>query len=167
MRVPSPAASTIAALSIVPWADPAMITARFAASYPILRRDIDLVPAFQWLKRWVGQGAPQVAPHARHVTKVLGLAIAPIESGKNAEDFGGALRRKRRVQPSKSGSIEIPVILEPRTDIAAKQRHLHRLRHIDPGILQKRRQIVSGRTDQCVLEIEDPDPSDVLATGQP
>ena len=45
-------------------------------------------------QRRMRQRALQIGPYARHVTKILRLAVAAVEPGEDAEDLGGALRRR-------------------------------------------------------------------------
>ena len=51
--------------------------------------------------------------------------------------------------------------------IAAEQRHLELLRHVDARVLQQRSEIVGGGPDHRVLEIEQADLRDVLPVRQP
>src|SRR5262249_58757959 len=100
------------------------------------------------------------------MTEVLRLAVAPVESGEYAQNFGGALRRKRRVDPSEAGRIEA-LIVQPSANIAAEQRNLERLPHIDTRILQQRRQVVGGRPYHRILKVEEPDARHVVPSGKP
>src|SRR5262249_56463126 len=64
-------------------------------------------------------------------------------------------------------SIELGLIGAAAADIAAEQRDLELLRHVNAGVLQERGQIVSRRTHQGILEIEEPYPLKLVALRQP
>src|SRR5580704_15992352 len=132
MRVPSPAANTNALFGIIA-PDPA--AARFAPSY-IAGGHIGGIPIGEHAERRMRQGALQVVPYAGHVTQVLRLAVATVEAGKDAEDFGRALRRQGRIKLGEAGGVEFRIVLEAGADVAAEQRYLQRFRHIDPRVLE-------------------------------
>ena len=55
----------------------------------------------------------------------------------------------------------------PGADVAPEQRHFQRLGNIDAGILQQRDDIVGGRSEQRVLEVEQADAGHSLPLRQP
>ena len=81
------------------------------------------------------------------MTEVLRLAIASVESGKYAQNLGGALRRKRRVDPGKARRIEA-LIVQPSAYIATEQSNFERFRHVDTRILQQHL-LGAKRDDRC------------------
>src|SRR6202049_2302513 len=99
MRVPSPAANTNPLFAITAQ-NPA--AARFAPSY-IAGGHIGGIPIGEHAERRMRQRALQVIPYARHVAQILRLVVAGVGGGEDAEDFGGALRRQRRVKLGEAG----------------------------------------------------------------
>src|SRR5260370_28946050 len=166
MRVPRPAASTIARSGAAPrrrrvsrmnaprWLPP---------SGRAQCRNVLAVPVVERRQRWMRQRTLKVAPYARHVTQILRLAVAPVEPRKNAEDLARALRRQRHVEPDELRAVEIAIGCSPPAQIAAQQSELGRFRHTHAGIPQQRCQIVGRRPDHRILEIQDAEPGETLA----
>src|SRR5262249_60737354 len=86
------------------------------------RRNVALVPGIERLERRMRQGTAQILPHSGHVAEVLRLVVAPVEPCENAENLGGALRSKRRVEACEGVRIEAGIGASPRRDITAEQR---------------------------------------------
>src|SRR5579864_8051944 len=102
MRVPSPAADTNALFGII---SPGPTLVRFAPSY-IPGGHIGGIPIGEQAECRMRQRALQIVRYARHVKQVLRLAVAAVEPGENAEDFGRALRRQRRIKLGEAGGVE-------------------------------------------------------------
>ena len=164
MRVPRPAASTIARCGIIA-SDPA--AARFAPSY-IAGGHIGGVPVVR------AAPAPD-APASAADSPICAACDANIAACRRAGRGGRRCRgswwraappasrragRSRRRRSSRSASRRA-------RDVAAEQRDLQRLRHVDAGILQQRGEVVGRRAHHGVLEIEQADAGDVLAVRQP
>ena len=138
MRVPRPAASTMARVGMV-ICESSVFAARSAAAHCASYQACSGASAGCASERL------QIAPYARHVTQILRLAVAPVEPGEDAEDLGGALRRRasrraaRKPAASKSGSASSRAC-----DVAAEQRDLQRLRHVDARVLQQRGEVVGA-----------------------
>src|SRR6266702_825857 len=115
----------------------------------------------------MGERAVQIAVYPRQMTQILRLAVAAIEPREDAQDLGGALRSQRRVELQKFGGAETRMRGLAGPDIAAEQRHLQLLGNVDPGILEQRYQVVGGRPEQRVLEIEQADASHALSLRNP
>ena len=75
--------------------------------------------------------------------------------------FDGALRRQRDIAADERAGVELGVGGAARAHIAAEQRHLHLLRHVDARVLQQRGEVVGRRPHHRVLEIEDADPREL------
>ena len=92
-----------------------------------------------------------------------GLPSRRSSLAKMPEDLRGALRRERGVDLGMKGAgLEIRI---GRTALAcrlAEQRDLHRLRHIDAGVLQQRGDVVGRRSHHRVLEVEQARAGDLL-----
>src|SRR5262245_55363046 len=101
------------------------------------RRHVLVVPRFQRLERRVGQGAAQIPPYSRMMTKILRLAIAAGETGEDAEHLGGALRAEGGVMLEECVEVEGAVARAPRLDVAADEGDLDRFRHVNARILQQ------------------------------
>src|SRR6185312_13626115 len=119
MRVPSPAASTMAVFGMC--ASPGMRSDRLED------RHVDAVPAVERRQRGMRQRALQIAPHARQVAQVLRLAVAAVEAGEDAEDFRGALRSERRIDAREGGRVELLVGVAARAGVTRQKRDLHHL----------------------------------------
>jgi hypothetical protein len=85
------------------------------------------------------------------------LAVATVEPGEDAEQFRVPLRRHDGVELGELGRVEAVVGRAPRLDVARQQRELERLRHVEPRILQQRRQIVGGWAQHGILKVDDAD----------
>src|SRR5215470_421257 len=111
------------------------------------------VPRVERFEGGVAERALQIAPYARHVTQILRLAVAHVETRENAEDLAGALRRQGYVDLDELGGVELGVALAAPAHIAAEQRKLELFRHVDAGVLQQGGQIVGGRAHYRILEV--------------
>src|SRR6185312_16472858 len=123
MRVPSPAASTMAVRGVD------------AMRSGPQRRHMRAVPALQRLQRRMRQRAAEIGPYARHVTQILRLAVALFQAREDAEDLRGALRRYRGVELREVSGVEGGIGGAARARVAGEQRDLHRLRHVDARVL--------------------------------
>src|SRR5581483_57689 len=112
MRVPKPAASTMAVRGIV--RDGAMSS----FSDGLQRRHIRRVPGLQRCQGWMFQRALEIAPYARDVTQILRLAVAAIEPREDAEDLRRALRREGGIEPRELRRVECRVRRAPRAHVA-------------------------------------------------
>ena len=65
------------------------------------------IPCIERFQRGMAERAMQIAPDPRHVTQILRLAVAQVETGENAEDLAGALRGKGDIDLDESGRIEV------------------------------------------------------------
>src|SRR5260370_33599212 len=115
----------------------------------------------------MGERAVQIAVYPRQMTQILRLAVAAVEPRENPQDLGGALRSQRRVEFQTLGGAETGVGGLAGADVAAQQRRLQLPGDVDPGSREQRYQVVGGRPEQRVLEIEQADPSHALAVGKP
>src|SRR5215472_16818609 len=106
-------------------------------------------------ERWVRQRTHQIAPDPRLVPQILRLAVAAVEPCKGSEKPGVALRRHHRVDLGEASRIEAVVGHVPCLDVTRQQRKLELLGYVDTRILQQRDEIVGGRTEHGVLEIDD------------
>src|SRR5262245_13733318 len=109
----------------------------------------------------------QIGPYAWDVSQILRLAVADVEPGENTEDLACALGCERDVGADESGGVELAAVGTPVPDVAAEQRHLGLLRHVDAGVLQERSEVVGGRPNEGVLEVEEANPLELAAIGQP
>src|SRR5258706_16468319 len=94
MRVPSPAANTMARRGTVAWA----VVEQFFDNVPprmksdlIQSRNVFAVPGTQRCECRMGQRSLQIVPYTRHMSQILRFAIAHVEARKDAENFAGAL----------------------------------------------------------------------------
>ena len=101
------------------------------------------------------------------MSQVLRLAIAAVETGKSAEQPGVSLRRHDRVLLCKGCGIEGGIGPAPLLHIAGQHRDLEAFRHVDPGVLQQRHQIVGGGAHHRVLKIQQADALDTFSLRQP
>src|SRR5262245_52744074 len=101
------------------------------------------------------------------MSQILRLAVARVQAGKNPQDLAGALRRERDVALDESRGIELRLVGAAAADVVAEQRELGLLRHVDPGVLQERGEVVAGGAYERILEIEEPDPAQRVAVSQP
>src|ERR1700685_1401456 len=100
------------------------------------------------------------------MTEILWFAVAPVEPREDAENFGGALGRKRGVQHGKFRGVEI-LIAHPGARIAAEQLYLQLFGNVDARVLEKRCDVIGYRTDQGILEIQQADLRQALTLRQP
>src|SRR6202041_828997 len=100
------------------------------------------------------------------MTEVLRLAVAAVEAGEYAQDLGRALRGERRIDTREAGRVEA-LVIKPAAHVAAEQRDLERFWHIDPRVLQQRRQVVGGRPHHRILKVENADARDVVPPRKP
>src|SRR5689334_17042787 len=96
MRSPRPAASTMAVRGTVGIES---LSLAWRGRRGFRRRHVDAVPLLQHRQRRMGQRALQIAPYPRDVSKILRLAVAPVEPREDAQDLRGALRCERGVEP--------------------------------------------------------------------
>src|SRR6476659_4691936 len=101
------------------------------------------------------------------MAKILRLAIALIEPGENAQDLGRTLRRERRINLGELRHVERLVGHGTGAHIAADQIELQGLRHVYAGILKQGGKVVSRRSEQGILKIDQPKTSDAAALRQP
>src|SRR5215471_21835198 len=78
MRVPSPAASTMARRGVLLLGDAAMSNLQW--------RDVAAIPGGKRCQVRMRQRPLQVAPHARQMPQILRLVVTPLQPCKNAED---------------------------------------------------------------------------------
>src|SRR4030095_10843977 len=97
-----------------------------------------VIPLFEDRLGWVGKRALQIAPYARHMSQILRLAVAGVEPGENPQDLAGALCRERDVALDEGRPVEVGLPGVAALDVAAEQRQLSLLRHVDAGILEDR-----------------------------
>src|SRR5712664_3976817 len=103
----------------------------------------------------MSQRTREIGPDSRLVAQILRFAIAAVEPCKGTEQPRVALRRHDGIELGKLSRIEAVVSGAPRLDIARQQRKLELLGYIDPRVLQQRYQIVRGRAQHGVLEVDD------------
>ena len=112
--------------------------------------------------------ALEIAPDARHVAQVAGLAVALGEPREDAEDLGVALRAERGVGKGECGTVESgssrgdAVRNSARTVTASRS-----VGDVDAGVLQQRDEVVGRRAEHGILEIDDADARDAVALRQP
>src|SRR5262249_11784820 len=126
-----------------------------------------VIPFFEGRLGRVGERALQIAPYARHMSQILRLAVASVEPGENPQDLAGALGREGDVALDERWSVEFGLLGMAALDVAAKQRQLGLHRYVDAGILEDRGEVVAGRADQGVLEVEKPNAPQLMALRQP
>src|SRR5689334_3141156 len=131
MRVPSPAASTMARHGTVSLpALTATLIPRCRLSILRRWRNVGRIPCPQRRERRMRQRALQIAPYARHMTQVLRLAVAGVEPRKYSQDLAGALGCERDVELDEFGAVEIRIGEEAGAHVTAQQRKLGRFRDI-------------------------------------
>src|SRR5215813_3846741 len=101
------------------------------------RRHVLVIPLFEGRLGRVGERALQIAPYARHMSQILRLAVASVEPCENPQDLAGALGRQRDVALDEGWPVEFGLHGMAALDVAAKQRQLGSLRHVDAGILEE------------------------------
>src|SRR4051794_41944793 len=94
MRVPRPAASTMARLG-------ELIVIFFFRS--LRRRHVCVVPRLEVVERRMDQRTAQIAPDARQMTQVLRLAVAPVEAGGKSGGLGWILGARGHLKPHEGG----------------------------------------------------------------
>ncbi len=105
---------------------------------------MSLIPAFDGRKRGMLEVFPQVAFDARHVREIGGLAVAPVQPGEYAEDFGRALRAHKRIRGGKIRHREVCIRLAARHRVVREQPQFEFVAHVDARVLQKRCYVVGG-----------------------
>ena len=115
----------------------------------------------------MGEVADEVGFDPRQVLEVLRLAVALVEAGEDAEDLGGALRGHDRVGPREGRDVEGGIGGPPLARIEADQLQLELRRHGHARILQQRGDVVGRAAQHRVLEVDQADPLQPLALGQP
>src|SRR5262245_22582672 len=127
MRVPSPAARTMATRGAEPCAGSPRAEllraelpradlecadwARDDVNKPpesdrLQRRHMLAIPLFEGRLGWVGERTLQIAPYARHMSQILRLAIASVEPGEDPQNLAGALGRERDVALDEDRPVE-------------------------------------------------------------
>jgi len=91
------------------------------------------------------------------MAQILRLAVAPVEPRKGAEQPCVALRRHQRINLGESSRIERIVGRAPCLDVAGQERKFEVFGHVDPRILQQRYQVIGGRSQHGILEVDDAD----------
>src|SRR5262245_38310452 len=114
MRVPSPAARTMAARGAescadLPCADFARddVNKKPPESDRLQRRHILVIPLFEDRLGRVGERALQIAPYPRHMSQILRFAVAGVEPGENPQDLAGTLGREGHVAFDKRWPVEV------------------------------------------------------------
>src|SRR6267142_4331695 len=131
------------------------------------RRHMLAIPLFEDRLGRVGERALQIAPYARHMSQILRLAVASIEPGENAQDLAGTLGCECDVALDEGRPVKFGLSGPAALDVAAKQRQLGLLRHVDAGILEDRGEVIAARAHQGILEVEKPDAPQLMAVRQP
>jgi len=103
------------------------------------------------------QIAFEIPPDPWDVGEVLALAVAHRKAGENAEDFRIALRPQCCIAKAEFAGIEGCVAHGHGGDVVVEQGVFEAFRHIQPGVLQQRHEVVGGGTAHRILEIDDPD----------
>src|SRR5215475_15391204 len=103
------------------------------------------------------QRALQVVPNPWKMLQVLRLAVAPVQPGENAENFGRALGAKGCVKLRERCGIEALLAGPTGADITAEQRQFERFGNVDAHVLQQRGYVIGGGTDDRVLKVEHAD----------
>src|SRR5690348_16254080 len=71
------------------------------------RRHMLAIPLFEDRLGRVGERALLIAPYARHMSQILRLAVARVEPGENPQDLAGALGRKGDIALDERSHVEI------------------------------------------------------------
>ena len=143
---------------------------RLLVSGLLLREDVAAVilePALQARQRGMGEIAGEIGPDARQMSEVLRLAVPPVEPREYPEDLGRPLRPHDRVRGGELGHVEAGIRGFPLPAVEGQELQLEVGRHRHPCILQERGDIVGGRAQDRVLEIQEPDAPDPLPLGEP
>ena len=103
------------------------------------RRQQAVDPGAQRLQRLVPQRALEHAPDARQVRQVLGLAVALQQADEQADDAGMALGGHQGEAGGEVLGVEAGL-----AEVAGEAGGVHGGRHVAPGILDQRDQVVGG-----------------------
>src|SRR6185437_7468666 len=122
IRVPSPAANTMAVLGTGLIGASAVLTSEigFGGKGTQRPRQVILIPERERLKQRMGEVALEVALDPRQVAQVVWLAVALVQSCEEAEDLGCALRAHRRIGGGETLGIERRIGARPP---AARRHH--------------------------------------------
>ena len=115
----------------------------------------------------MGEVADEVGFDPRQVLEVMRLAVATVEAGEDAEDLGGALAAHDRVGAGEGRHVEGGIGASPLAGIEADELQFELRRHGHARILQKGGDVVGRRAQHRVLEVDDADPLQPFALGQP
>src|SRR5215207_439551 len=103
MRLPSPAASTMAVVI----EGPAFALNGCSVSTSLDEvRQVPLAPRRKPRQGRMREISREIRLDARKVAQVLGLAVAPVQAGEDAEHLGGALRGHDRVGAREARHVE-------------------------------------------------------------
>src|SRR5690349_5807095 len=126
IRVPSPAANTMAVLGTGLIGASAVLTSGigFGGKGTQRPRQVILIPERERLKQRMGEVALEVALDPRQVAQVIRLAVALVESGEETENLCRALRAQRRIGGGETLGIERRVGCGPAAHVEGRQTHL-------------------------------------------
>src|SRR5579883_162539 len=165
MRVPSPAAKTIALSGIKDVMNAAGTTrSRVLGQGP---RQVGLIPAFERRQQGMSEVLGQIFLDAWQMRQILRLVIALIQSGENAENFCRPLGAEHGIRAGKCGHVETRIAGAAQLRIMAEKLQFHIVRHVDARVLKERDDVVCGMTENAILKIDEPDAAETCAQWQP
>ena len=115
----------------------------------------------------MGEVALKIARDPRDMSEIAALAVTFRQSGKDAEDLRVALRAKRCIERAELVAGEMRALRASGGTVASELLPFKRFRNVEPGVLEKRYEVVGERSPKGILEVEKPDPLHALALGQP
>src|SRR5680860_633530 len=134
----------------------------------ILRRGkLARVEAAKLCQSRMGEVALKVACDPRDMSEITALAVTFRQSRKDAENLRVPLSAERGVERHEPIARKVLALRAPGGTVASEKLPFKRFRHVEPGILEQRHEVVGQRASQRVLEVEKSDPLDALPLRQP
>ena len=115
----------------------------------------------------MGKAPFEIFTQSWDVLEIARLSGVIGEPGEDPEDLGGALGGENRIGLGEGVRVEARVGRAPACDIVPAKLRLEFRRHRGPRILAERGDVIGGRADHQVLEVDDAEPGDALALGEP
>jgi hypothetical protein len=96
-----------------------------------------VVPGLERGQGGVRQIAREIAPDARHVLEIDGLAVAPREAGEDPKNLSVSLGTQRGIGIGEAGAVEIRLYCGYAIAIVIEEFRFEGGRNIDAGVLEQ------------------------------
>ncbi len=115
----------------------------------------------------MGEVALEIACDPRDMSEITALAVTFRQSRKDAEDLRVPLGAERGVERDELIARKMLAMRAPGGTVASEKLPFKRFRHVQPGILKQRHEVIGEGPFQRVLEVQNPNPLYAFPLGKP